>query len=1153
MSETPGLSTLVAADQLGGVLGAPRAALGPAEMISAGRRSAGSSGKSSKQQQQQEQQQASLWARIGGEEYARRSQIRFSLMATNRPMVDGESHGSSRSGTFIWTWGAGFHGQLGRKTFPRGRKVSIPVPSIPLEFPAGVTVCQVASGGYHTMALADDGRIFSWGHGTEGQLGYPLDGFGVQNAPREVDSWSVLKMPGIHISCGQEHSAAVSKRGEVYCWGLGKSGQLGHGNKNSSAVPIKVRNVDHAASVSCGSAHTVVKTKAGRLFTWGEGNQGQLGHGNLDDLSMPKAVTAFDGKTKVKIATCGATLTAVITEEGDLMMCGLGDNLFAPKKEGDNLAGCSTEPMHMFPGTKVKQVACGRGHVVLLDEAGDVWSWGNNNYCQLGDGSVNSSHIPRCVMQGKHIESVCCGRYHTLATATCGLVYSWGCDESGQLGHAGAVGPRGSVPKLVNALIDRVCGQITCGEHHNCVITSGEMYAHNSDWLQFKYYEAKEYALKAGLAQKFNTVSRANLTEVQQLIEYSVSINKMKEQCPERKPALSKLPISPWKEDGSVRPLPAFMHGELAQGSNSEEAIVGIEDEPTEDPLDNLRLRVNSRFGQVLDRVSSPRVPTSPRQVTEQCPGGKLASPAVSAPSRPQTANEPEQLTLVPQPPSQPRPKSPTRASIRFLLENAANIGGPTKDAAVQQKIVDENRKAERVVFDSKFGPGAIAQSVSVLRDKEKHVYKKRGPTGPYEGVLLPRMLFYSETERLLQKTRRVTQSITTSKSALTNLQGRVHRLRIKHDSFFAGVKAREKRLAALRFEYAASQQQQQIRDADMEEALRVEVSTRTLFESVLSRVAEVDENIESSMFVISQLKQEVVERRDRMEEMKTQHREGSMLHRRLGYIERKAKLMADECDNQLSSFKTDIQRTRREQTGQVDSFKSVLHERYEASQQASRLAARKELARKRELERAEKEFRKSMSINIFKQNTLHDSTVAQREEYFRQGFLRVKQVSKMESVEDIIRQHFVNKDTKELLNENKYMQAQRLAELQAQKAILTGQLNLFEQSRTTTTGQTLKCLNTQRDHLYRVEQRTDRLIKMVKDHKATLIKVDHSLQYHVQRAARICVNVPVPALVQNPDNVDYLAVLTEILLGAQTECVNAGCEDKPGALVPAC
>ena len=75
----------------------------------------------------------------------------------------------------------------------------------------------------------------------------------------------------------------------------------------------------------------------------------------------------------------------------------------------------------------------------------------------------------------------------------------------------------------------------------------------------------------------------------------------------------------------------------------------------------------------------------------------------------------------------------------------------------------------------------------------------------------------------------------------------------------------------------------------------------------------------------------------------------------------------------------------------------------------------------------------------------------------------------------------------------------------------------------------------------------------MVKDHKATLIKVDHSLQYHVQRAARICVNVPVPALVQNPDNVDYLAVLTEILLGAQTECVNAGCEDKPGALVPAC
>lgn len=1074
--------------------------------------------------QHQQQEQVSLWARIGGEEYERRSQIRFSLMATNRPMnIGGESRGSSRSGTFIWSWGAGFHGQLGRKSFPRGRKISVPVPNIPLEFPSGVTVCQVACGGYHTMALTDNGLIYSWGHGIEGQLGYPLDGFGVQNAPREVSSWSVLKTAAIHISCGQEHSAAVSKRGDVYCWGLGKNGQLGQGNKNNSAVPTKARNVDHAVSVSCGSGHTVAKTETGRLFTWGEGNQGQLGHGNLDDLFMPKAVAAFDGKVKVKIVTCGSTLTAVITMEGDLMMCGLGDNLFAPTKEGDNSSSCSTEPIHMFPGTKVKQVACGRGHVVLLDEAGDVWSWGNNNYCQLGDGSGNNSHIPRCVMQGKQIESVSCGRYHTLATATCGVVYSWGCDESGQLGHDGAVGPRGSVPRIVTALSDRVCGQITCGEHHNCVITSGEMSGHNTDWLQFRFYEEKEYALKAGLAEKFQTVSRANLTEVEQLIEYSVNVNKLKEQWPENA-QFPELPLSPWHEDGSFRHLPTVKPPPVSE-QKEEEIIVGMEKNRTKDPLADLRLRVNSRFGKVLSKVSTPR---AEQQLAMQL--------------RPHTANEPRQVNLVPQPPSQSSPKTPSsRASIRFLTDQAVELDGPTDNAAVQAKIADENRKAEQESFNLKYGPQAIAQSVSVLRDKEKHVYKKRGPTGPYEGVLLPRMLFFSDTERLLQKSRRVTQNITVNKSAISNLQGRVHRLRIKHDACVGDVKLRQKRLEALRTDYTANQQQQQICDADMDEALRMEVSTRTLFESVLSRVAEVDENIESSILVISQLKQEAVERRDTMEELKVNHAEGSILHRRLGYVEQKAKLMADECDNQLSSFKKDIERTKRQQKAQVQSFKGVLHERYEASQQASRLAEKKRLAREREQERLEREHAAHLTKHMqnMKEDMLQDTTTQLREEYFRQGFIRLKEVSKMESVEDIIHQHFVHIDTSVLLNENKHLQAQRLTELQAQKAVLLGQLQLLEQTRSAKTE--MKELNLTRSKMHRVENEMAKIVKIGKEHKTALTKIGNSLMYHVERASRICANVVVPVLPRNPDAADYLAVLTDIVVGAQHEVASAG------------
>jgi ribosome-interacting GTPase 1 len=178
----------------------------------------------------------------------------------------------------------------------------------------------------------------------------------------------------------------------------------------------------------------------------------------------------------------------------------------------------------------------------------------------------------------------------------------------------------------------------------------------------------------------------------------------------------------------------------------------------------------------------------------------------------------------------------------------------------------------------------------------------------------------------------------------------------------------------------------------------------------------------------------------------------------------------------------------------------------------------------------------------------LNDTTVALREEYFRQGFVRIKEACKMESVEDIIHQHFVNIDTNVILNENKHLQAQRLTELQAQKAVLVGQLNLLQQANNAKTG--LKELNLTRMKMNRVETDMAKIVKIGKDHKMTLTKVEHSLKHHLQRATRICASVAAPVLADSPNAADYLAVLTAIIVAARTECVASGIEDKPGSLV---
>ena len=69
--------------------------------------------------------------------------------------------------------------------------------------------------------------------------------------------------------------------------------------------------------IACGGAHTVGVTPTGDLYTWGHGANGKLGHGNEENFDTPKLVTCLAGK-KVVHAACGAWHTSVVTSDGDL-------------------------------------------------------------------------------------------------------------------------------------------------------------------------------------------------------------------------------------------------------------------------------------------------------------------------------------------------------------------------------------------------------------------------------------------------------------------------------------------------------------------------------------------------------------------------------------------------------------------------------------------------------------------------------------------------------------------------------------------------------------------------------------------------------------------------------------------------------------------
>jgi len=152
---------------------------------------------------------------------------------------------------------------------------------------SGDKVTSVACGSSHTLAVTGAGNVFSWGSGAFGKLGHD-DDMDVR-IPRLVE----FKRKRIsRVSCGPEHSAVVSEAGEVRTWGACSYGNLGHGDNTDQPRP---KLVDHlvgkrCTSVACGSKHTLSLSQAGDVYAWGYGGGGRLGCGDNRGLFRPKLI-----------------------------------------------------------------------------------------------------------------------------------------------------------------------------------------------------------------------------------------------------------------------------------------------------------------------------------------------------------------------------------------------------------------------------------------------------------------------------------------------------------------------------------------------------------------------------------------------------------------------------------------------------------------------------------------------------------------------------------------------------------------------------------------------------------------------------------------------------------------------------------------------
>ena len=93
----------------------------------------------------------------------------------------------------------------------------------------------MAAGEYHTIVLTSEGAVFTFGSNGYGQTGLGTTE-GNQTTPRKVGGCLEGKKV-VYAAAGHWHTACIDEDGEIYTWGKGKHGRLGHGNETNLSSP----------------------------------------------------------------------------------------------------------------------------------------------------------------------------------------------------------------------------------------------------------------------------------------------------------------------------------------------------------------------------------------------------------------------------------------------------------------------------------------------------------------------------------------------------------------------------------------------------------------------------------------------------------------------------------------------------------------------------------------------------------------------------------------------------------------------------------------------------------------------------------------------------------------------------------------------------
>ncbi|MFH1321674.1 MAG: T9SS type A sorting domain-containing protein [Bacteroidota bacterium] len=294
---------------------------------------------------------------------------------------------------------------------------------------AQVNIITIDAGYGHSLAVGDNGNIWTWGFNDYGQLG---DGT-TMNRNRPV----YISGGGKDVAGGSHHSLAVKADGMVWAWGNNFNGQLGDGTTIMKTIPIQVSGLTDVIAVAAGSSHSLALKDDGTVWAWGYNGRGQLGDGTTINRHTPVQIVGPGGTgflTDIIAISAGWMYSMALKSDGTVWAW--GSNSYGELGDGTNTPRYT--PVQVIGLTDIIAInskGFGNYHSMALKSDGTVWTWGLNNFGQLGDGTTINKKLPIQVGGGlTDVIAISAGFYHSLAVKSDGSLWGWGRNMNGQLG-----------------------------------------------------------------------------------------------------------------------------------------------------------------------------------------------------------------------------------------------------------------------------------------------------------------------------------------------------------------------------------------------------------------------------------------------------------------------------------------------------------------------------------------------------------------------------------------------------------------------------------------------------------------------------------------------------------------------------------------------